>query len=45
MPSMSRFRFRRQRLTALVIRGRRIFENVDRVHQLSVTLDRHRALA
>ncbi len=38
-------RLRRKRLTALVIRGRRIFENVNRVHQLSVTLDRHRALA
>jgi hypothetical protein len=42
---MSRFHLLRQRLTALVIRGRRISGNVDRVHQLSVTLDRHRALA
>jgi hypothetical protein len=42
---MNRFRLLRQRLTALVVSGRRIFENVDRAHQLSVTLDRHRALA
>jgi hypothetical protein len=42
---MNRFRLLRQRLTTLVVIGRWIFENVDRVHQLSVTLDRHRALA
>jgi hypothetical protein len=45
MPSMNRFRLLRQRLMALVVSVRWIFENVDRVHQFSVTLDRHRALA